>query len=491
MKKLEDLIRNKTINEQGLVLTYWKQPELFDQYYLEPTTIINKEARALFILGRELYFQNYDLDNTASIVEFIELYPEHKENCSFDNEKTAFYYLEDVRRQKKAMSLQDFEARFNEQKLLAFKIEMLKFLGNKEPDFLNKTVLAEAIDSVTVEFDNIIAPTLNQYVKHGNAGTVKNIEERYADDIITYDFDNVASKLSTALNGFPFNCISSIAGLSGVGKSQFTMYFAVYSQIEQGHKVLLLTNELTIEDYQDMLTCIICKEKFNYTFNRSWFRDYKKMRQFIKENTIEYQMVIKAKTYIEEHYTKNNLLKIIELSNSSMNEVARYIRIYSKQGYQLVIYDTAKPDDSTNQAWAQITEMMKKLEAYTKLYNVHLFLPWQIANQYADVKRLTRQHLSESKDLVKLLTNLITIRLVYEDEYIDDVSGNKILKNFYTISYNPIKTENPIVLNKAKKYLLVYFDKLRFSSKGGSTLLFEFDTSTCTFKELYYVMQKH
>lgn len=482
------LSRLKKENERNLILTYWKNPDLFDNWYIDANTIIDKDVRALYELGRAMYKLGYVLDSIPSILEFLNFQPQY----NFVDESEKRSYFNNLLDEIKTVSTFDFEVRFKQQSLLATKIEAHKMIRNLDEAIaiINKEDTSEQdiIDALTLRIEKISTSRFSEYVRHyDDFYTDEQFQQLFMpDNTITYEFDDIAPILNKSFNGFKIGRMSSIAGLSGVGKSQFTMYFAVYSQLKRGNKVLLITNELEPKDYYNMLYCIVAKEVFHFEFKREWFENHKILLKMCESNTDAYQILTKVHKYVKENY--KDLLHIIDLSISSIAEVKKNIRIYSKQGYQLVIYDTAKPDDSTNQAWAQITEMMKELNNICKYCNVHLFLPWQIANAYEDVKRLTRQHLSESKDLPKMLANFATIRLLHEDEYINCEKQISCFREYK--DEHDILVRQSFQLDKEKKYMVIYLDKLRFSGNTRKNLIYEFDTSTCTFKELGFCFIK-
>ena len=283
MREMENLIRMKKLNEMALVLNYWRNPQLYDNYYIESDTIIDEEARNVHDLGKALYNNGYDLESIPSVIEFLELHPQY----DFLKDTDKFYYLKELEMTKKAISTVDFETRFNEQILLATKIKALQYLKNKDTIYqiIHAKDTQELLDKLSIDVENLSNSRYHERVKHGGIESDDDFIQRYTNKEVGYDFEELAPLLNESFNGFKFGRMSSIAGLSGVGKSQFTTYFAIYSQLEKENKVLLITNELSISDYNEMLYCIVCKEKFNFTFNRSWFQDMKFMCDMVKNDT--------------------------------------------------------------------------------------------------------------------------------------------------------------------------------------------------------------
>ena len=70
---MENLIRMKRLNEMALVLNYWRNPQLYDNYYIESDTIIDEEARNVHDLGKALYNSGYDLESIPSILFSLSL----------------------------------------------------------------------------------------------------------------------------------------------------------------------------------------------------------------------------------------------------------------------------------------------------------------------------------------------------------------------------------------------------------------------------------
>ena len=253
----------------------------------------------------------------------------------------------------------------------------------------------------------------------------------------------------------------------------------VYPVIKQGYKVLVISNELTFKQYMLMFITIILTRELNY------FKVTRDKLNKAKLTEEDIEMLKKAQDIINNKYNKP--IHFIDMNTSSSQEVIKAIRKYSKLGYYLTIYDTAKIDSSVSssdgQAWQKAIELFKELTYVTQETKTHLWLPWQIANSADYKRRLSRMDLAEAKNIITMVTNHGILRRAKPEEIDQE---NKYYCNPYKLTYNETLgkwVKEKIKLDQDKKYVIVYIDKTRFS-QDGSWILYEFNGIWSIYKEI-------
>ena len=253
----------------------------------------------------------------------------------------------------------------------------------------------------------------------------------------------------------------------------------VYPVIKQGYKVLVISNELTFKQYMLMFITIILTRELNY------FKVTRDKLNKAKLTEEDIEMLKKAQDIINNKYNKP--IHFIDMNTSSSQEVIKAIRKYSKLGYYLTIYDTAKIDSSVSssdgQAWQKAIELFKELTYVTQETKTHLWLPWQIANSADYKRRLSRMDLAEAKNIITMVTNHGILRRAKPEEIDQE---NKYYCNPYKLTYNEALgkwVKEKIKLDTDKKYVIVYIDKTRFS-QDGSWILYEFNGIWSIYKEI-------
>ena len=229
--------------------------------------------------------------------------------------------------------------------------------------------------------------------------------------------------------GYDKSCVTLFSGLSGASKSTFTVSNVIYPIIKNGHKVLLISNELNFRQYMMMFLTIILTRELNY------FKITRDKLNKAKLTDEDIAMIKQAQKIINEKYDKP--IHFIDMNASSTQEVIRAIRKYSKIGYYLTVYDTAKPDssisDASGQAWQRSLEMIKELTYVTQETKTHLWLPYQIANSSDYKRRLTRADLAEAKNIITMITNHGILRKIKPEEKDPE---SKYYCNPYKLTYN-------------------------------------------------------
>ena len=483
MKKNKNLpekyLKGRDILEGRCILSYYKVPSLLDEFPLNiEEDLILDESKMLYSLVEKMYNKGITDIDILSMETFIEDLPTVKAEIN------AYGGIREIINQARAVNTVNFESFYDDlmkNNYLVDLYQVQKMLVEKYDEMKNDMDSQEVADYTEFLIGNINNTTIGKKATHNDFylsdGLINEIIN--GEFIKTISFGEYARILDSIFNGLPESCVTLFSGLSGSSKSTFTVSNVIYPIIKAGHKVLLISNELSFKQYMLMfLTIILTRELGYYKITRDKLNKAKLTDEDIKK-------IKEAQEIINNKYDKP--IHFIDMNTSSAQEVIRAIRKYSKLGYYLTVYDTAKPDssisDGTGQAWQRSLEMIKELTYVTQETKTHLWLPYQIANSADYKRRLSRMDLAEAKNIITMITNHGILRKLKPEEK-DPTS--KYYCNPYRLTYNEqigkwIKEK--IQLEDDKKYVVVFIDKTRFN-EDGQYLLYEFNGAWSIYREV-------
>jgi replicative DNA helicase len=472
-------LENRDILEGKCILSYYKNTALLDEFPLNSKEdLILDESRILYDLVEKMYNKGIVDVDIISMESFLESLPETKEQIN------SYGGVRQILAQAKAINITNFESYYDELCKNNYLIDFFlvqKDLNSRFEVMKNEMDSQQVADLTEFLIGNINNTTIGKKATHNDFYLSDSLINEIVNGefIKTISFGEYARILDSIFNGLPESCVTLFSGLSGSSKSTFTVSNVIYPIIRAGHKVLLISNELSFKQYMLMfLTIILTRELGYYKITRDKLNKAKLTDEDIKK-------IKEAQEIINNKYDKP--IHFIDMNTSSAQEVIRAIRKYSKLGYYLTVYDTAKPDssisDGTGQAWQRSLEMIKELTYVTQETKTHLWLPYQIANSADYKRRLSRMDLAEAKNIITMITNHGILRKLKPEE--KDPSS-KYYCNPYRLTYNEqigkwIKEK--IQLEDDKKYVVVFIDKTRFN-EDGQYLLYEFNGAWSIYREV-------
>lgn len=478
------LKENREYIEGAVVLTMWKEPELYDEYELDiEKDLYLPESRLLYTLGKKMYNKGINVFDVVSIETYLLNFPDIK------SELDGFGGAKEVLTNAKVMNIANFEKSYDDllkanllievfytQKDLMLNFEELKKMDTSSDvyDYIEYKILGCASDKVSKNMTEG-----NMYVSD------ELIEQIIAGELIeSISFHKFAPMLNGILGGSVLGKLHIIAGSSGAGKSTFTTSNIFYPHICEGEKVCLISNEMTKNEILMMLFCIVATDKF-----KNWKLTREKMTKRNPDGSTkltdeDIKTLKEVQAYINEHIKDN--FYFIDFSDADVNNVVKMIRKYSKLGVKTFCYDTMKADNSADaKAWASIIEHSKLLTFTAQKNNIALYLTYQVAPHANDKRWLHRGLLSEGKGVVFMAHSLILIRPVRYDEMpnerydlkpyrkvFDEDKGEWIRKPF-EFSEQDLQ----------RRYILVFIDKNR-SGDEGDVLMYQFWGNNARYREI-------
>ena len=475
-KAIKKLFGNRMYLEGNVIFSIMKNLDYFDEFPLEEKDFRTKDGKVLFNLAKVLStkgIKNVDkttLDSELStrpeMLEFIDEIggtTEVIKQMSVVNERQIEVFYDDLLKSNYLLELQDkgFDVkRYADKFVNANYEETTHFIEHTFVDTdVKHSRLGKAVNTTLLEFtDEIFDQILNG--------------EMYE----TLSFSDYCPLLSSEVNGLVTGTTYLLSAPSNNGKSTFMLSSMVYPILKRGEQVLLISNEMTYLQYLYMLIPIVLVREFNYyKLTRKRMRD----RKFTDQDI---EMLRKAQEFINTEL--RHLLILLEFDNGSINVVKKAMRLYSKLGVKLAIYDNMKAENSANQkAWAEIIESGKELTFLARELSMNLLMPYQIAQSSEEKYNLSRADLAEGKGIITIVSVLIIFRKLKADEFDGckrEIKPYKwVLNNGEWVKeYIPLPKEN-----NNHKYIVLTIDKNRFGDTDKH-ILYEFDTSHAIFREV-------
>ena len=477
---LTKLFGNRIAIEGAVIYSIYRNTELFYEYRLKESDFITEEGKLLFKIASEILNKNVEiprLDKTTLDVELsirselkgkLDEYGGSKaviQQMNLIDDGNFELYYDELMKNNCILTLRE--------KGLAVEKYADKFINmnySQVCDFVEYLLL-----NVTMDNDNSCRGVEVNMLYMSDEMVDKIINGELLESISFHDYCPI---LNNIFNGLTLGTTTMVSGLSGTGKSTFILSNILYSCIKNGEKVVLISNELTFNQYIMMLTSIISVREFKYY---GLARD-KMNKGKIKEKDEDIKKVREVQHYINTEL--RDKIAFVNYNSGNVNVAKKMMKKYSKLGYRIAVFDTFKAEDSADaKAWARITEDCKQLTFTAQETNQALIISYQV-NQNAITKRnLTRADLSEGKNLITVISNHLIFRYVKPDEF----SGEKYDLKPYRLVKDGDKWKKEFIKfeNDGKRYIVGTIDKTRFNADGQS-ILYEFSGTWGVYKEIGY-----
>lgn len=459
--------------EAAFVFSLWKDPARYDDYKginaNDDKTLQTEDGIFYFRLGQMLREQGFQTIDNITVATFLETKPGIRdafESMGGWKECDALMQLVDP---DNADGYFDKIARMNSLSIMCKKCdEMFSDVGR----FSNATN-----DQVYDAFD-----LLNNQVSltTGHDAKVERliIDESYirecdAGDNVGLNYSKGAPLLNYLTLGIPRGDMTLLAGHSGAGKSSFIFESILLPIAQGGTKVAIISNEMQAKAYQNLLTIHILTHDLNY-----WKLTRKKLKtgHFTDE---ELQMLHQVEAISKEKY--NNII-FVKMFENNTGKTLKYIKRLARTGVGCFLYDTMKSDDdSDDKMWQQLLMNSRRIFNVVSKENIAFIATFQLALSTTNFRWLDAQCLSNSKQIKEVVSELIMIRRLWQDEY----TGERFdCKPWRRDKENP-KIKVPIELDPDKIYIVAFLNKTR-NDEDGQTVLYEWQAHFNIFKELGY-----
>lgn len=464
---LKQINKNREKVEAPFVFALWADPTLYDNYKNlnenKDESIITEDAKFYFELGKAMYKQGYRNFDNMSIYTFLEDKPSIKEKFE------EYGGFAEVKQLKELCDPDNVEAYYDAVSRLNILSGICRnyFKQFENIDRFKNMTTQNIYDLFEYQLNNITLAVEQDMKIEDLVLDDAFIEECNSGESVGLDYSENCPILCSKTMGLPLGDLTMVAAHSGVGKTSFIFENFVLPLAKQGIKVAIISNEMQMKAYQNMLLIHILTQDLDY-----WDLTRKKIKRggFSKE---ELEMIKKAQEIQKEKYAN---VKFIKMFTTDINVVTKVATKLSKLGYLSVIYDTLKSsDDATTDGsmWQQLLMDSRKLFQCAAKNNISIVTTYQLAIHSENVRYVTKNCLSNAKQIVETYSEVFFLRRLWDDE-MDEKS------KFYCKPYKLKKDKQgkyykeAVKLKPDKRYLVGFLDKTR-NDEDGLQFIYEWN----------------
>lgn len=472
-KTLEKINEGREKVEASFVFACWNDPDLFSDYKSvnvgKDKTLQNEDAQFYWSLGMSMYQQGIKKFDHISVEAFLANNKKIKKQYEQYGGYQTIKELQDLVNPENADGYFDKIARMN----------TLSEMAKKSDELFNNV---ERFNNATNEDVYDVFELMNNSVslKTGHEAKIEDLKitQEFLDanqsgENIGLNYSENAPLLNYITLGVPMSDVYLFAGHSGSGKSSF-IFENMVIPISRSTPVAILSNEMKISAYQNMLTAHILTKDLDY-----WKLTRKKIK-IGKYSDEDLAMLEKAKDICNEQY---NNIKFVKVFSNDTEMISKYIKKLAHMGVRYVVWDTFKNDDVADgsDAWLQLLMNSRKIFNLVSKLGIALTCTFQLALYTTNQRYLDASCLSSSKQIKEVVSELVMMRKLWQDEY----SGGK--KDCHPYKYNKDnkKIKEEIQLDPEKTYYVCFVNKTR-NDEGDRQILYEWKGAWNRWYEIGY-----
>lgn len=481
-KTIKKIEANREQIEASFVFCLWKDPQRYDDYKNVnegiDKTLICEEPLFYFRVGRGLRQQGFSNIDNITLDTYLSDKPTLRRHYEELNGWRACKEMMDLVDPENADSFYNQISKMNTLKILATRFdEMLS-----TPERFNDATNEEVYDAFELLNNQVALMT-------GNSAKVENIiaDEKYLEQCdagmgVGVQYDKVAKLLNSLTLGLPVGDIYLLAAHSGSFKSSFLFNNMVVPIAENGYKVCIISNEMTVDAYKNLLLVHVLTNDLNY-----WNITRKKLKtgHFTEEDKKMLREAIKIE---KEKYSDIQFVKLFESDTSSL---VKYIKRLARSGTKVFIYDTLKASDSSgndDRMWQTLLMDSRRIFQAVSKEQVCFVASFQLALYTTNQRYLDASCLSSSKQIKEVCSEVCLQRLLWDDEYTGEKYDCEPYRYKKLDSGKYIKV--PVQIDKDKKYVVIFLDKTR-NDERGQCLLYYVNGAYNTWQEIGYCTIKN
>lgn len=316
------------------------------------------------------------------------------------------------------------------------------------------------INIETLEIDN-------EFIDECNKGSTMGI-----------GYGKVCKILNYLTLGIPLSELYMLGSYSGAGKSSFVFENMIIPACENGIKCLIISNEQKSKDFKHLLLTHTLTQDLNY-----WELTRKKIKvgNFTEE---QHKMLQKAQKIIDDKYSS---IKFVKMFDNDMKKISKIIRKMAKLGYTLVMYDTFKSADETDDSamWQQLLMQSRRLHQLASKESIAVVTTYQLSLNTLNQRYLGANCLSNSRQIKEVYSEMIYFRDIWQDEFNGEKYDIKPYQLERDESGKYLNIRKPIELDTDKKYKIMFLDKSR-NDETNVQILYEFNGRFNKWIELGY-----
>lgn len=476
------LVENREVIEASFVFCLWKNPELFNDYseFNPSTELIIGDSKFYYSLGYDMSQLGYKSLDHASIYGHLKNDEETKDKFN------SLGGYQTVDKMCKIINTENVESYYD----TLTKGNMLLSLSDKgfnvlsELDKFKKMTSSQLYDYYEYQLDNIFLgrgagveiedlEITDEFIERCNSGEGRGLSYASTSPIMNYH-----------TMGLHKSNVQIFAGFSGTGKSSYVVNSYVLPILDSGESITIIANEMNIDAWRHLFLATVLSQKLKY-FGLT--RKKQKSGEFTPE---QMSKIKEAQKYIENNY--KGRIKFVKIFDYSIEDVRRVIRKMSKRGVEYFIYDTFKAADAaSDKVTGELIEASKILLQVAEKEEVCIIITMQLAIYMENTRYLTGATLSNAKGVKEVVSELILMRKLWDDEFSGekyDVKPWRYMKDPITGKINGSKEY--LTLDRGKRYRLMFLDKTR-NDDDDICVVSKFDGQWNAWKEVGYCTPQH
>ena len=401
---------NRKIVEANVIFSLLKNTDLFKDY-MNKLDIFNsfvlEESQFFFSMGLNLIKQNYKIIDEVAI-----------ENYLIDKPSTKQLYIEyggwnTIKEMLSIVEVKNFEKYYDD--LLKFNI-----IGKMSEVGIDTSKIKTEDMSTSNLYDYYDHLINDLFIKAENESIIEqlDISDKYLDSRINGEgigasIAYACPRLNYDIGGLRTKNVIIVGGSSGAGKSSFAFENLVIPLVKQKIKLGIISNEQDANQFRDiLLTSVLVRELKYYNITR-------KKLQSGTLNEEDLKQIKKAKEIIKTDYAP--YITFVKMFNYSGDETKKVIKKLAREGISHILYDTMKADDSANANFSgQLVEMSKDMFNLADKLEVCIIWTQQASLHSLNTRYLSMYNLAGSKQVSEVASQIIMIRSVWDDEYLDE-----------------------------------------------------------------------
>lgn len=478
MKQLEnypkELVSSREVTEASFVFCLWKNPELYNDHssFNPATELMLDDSKFYYSIGKTMSELDYKTFDNASVFTYL------KDNQYLAEEFSNKGGYQTVDKMMKILSADNVDSYYDG----LTKNNMLLNLHDKGFNVLTELAKFKQMNTQQLyayfeyQLDNVFLnkgsgiqiedlDISDQFIEDNNAGKGKGLS-----------YAKYAPMMNYHTLGIHRSNVQIFAGFSGTGKSSYAVAVYVLSVLDAGEKLTIIANEMNKDAWVHILCATVLSEKLGYY---GLDRKKQKVGGYSDEQLAKMK---EAQKYVQDNYISKGLLKFVKIFDYSVEDVRRIIRKQSKLGFNYFIYDTFKAEDAASgNVTGELIEASKQLLQVAEKENVGIIITMQLAIYMENTRYLTGSTLSSSKAVKEVVSELILMRKLWDDEF----SGEKFDVKPYKWMKDAKGVKEFITLDPQKKYRIMFLDKTR-NDADDICIISEFQGAFNKWKEIGY-----
>lgn len=471
-KTKEKINKDREKTECCFVFCLWRDPTLYDDYKeINSDFFKSEDSKFYYLLGKTMREQGLNSFDNISTVTFLSTRPEIERRF---NQYGGWHEVEQLRSMVNTNNINSYYddlAKRNNLETILLKYEEI---FNDVDRFKNAS--SEDVYETFDLLNNSISLNSNREAKIENMiVSEQDIKDFNSGEAVGLSYGKAAPLLNYTTLGLPKGDIYMVAGHSGSGKSSFTFNMAI-NIVSEGTPVCILSNEMQLKAYKNMLLAYVLSHDLNY-----WNLTRKKLK-IGDWSDEELEMVKKASEIIKEKYSNLFFIKLFDNDgNIVMKQMKKINRLYKVETF---IWDTYKSDDTTagsDKMWQELLLSSRKVFNLIAKEQWYLVCTFQLALYTTNQRYLDAGCLSSSKQVKEIISELVMVRKLWDDEY----TGEKFDCHPFKFNKENKKIKETIDLDKSKTYVVAIIDKTR-NDENAKNILFQWDSTWNRWTEIGY-----